>query len=310
VDDLLVKFYGLEPFYNVDVKEDLIGQLVIGLAPHTSAGIIGRIIGFSNIRSGYAHPAWHAAKKRNCDGDEDSLILLMDALLNFSREFLGTNRGARTMDVPLVITTVLDLLEVDDEVHDMDVVDKYPLEFYTAAEERKAPWDIKVETLGSLGKLTGTKQTHKTSNIEAGPKMTAYRSLGPMIEKVNHQLGLAEKIRAVDENDVASRILSTHFLKDIKGNLRQFSNQRFRCVKCNNKYRRFPIMGKCEKCKGRIILTVHEGTIKKYYESSTKLAEKYNVSDYIKSQLRLLEKKLDLAFGVTEKQEELDQWIG
>ena len=309
IDELLVKFYGLEPFYNIETKDDLIGQLVIGLAPHTSAGIIGRVVGFSGIRSGYAHPAWHAAKKRNCDGDEDSLILLMDALLNFSREFLGTNRGAKTMDVPLVITTILDLLEVDDEVHDMDVVGKYPLEFYRAAEEGKAPWDVKVETLGSFGKLTGTKSTHRTADVEAGPKITAYRSLGPMLEKVGTQLELAEKITAVDENDVASKILSTHFLKDIKGNLRQFSNQKFRCVKCNTKYRRFPIIGKCEKCGGRIILTVHEGTIKKYYESSVQLAKKYEVSEYIRSQLRLLERKLDLAFGVTEKQEDLDQWL-
>jgi DNA polymerase II large subunit len=44
VDDLLVKFYHLPPYYNVKTKEDLAGKLVIGLAPHTSAGILGRII--------------------------------------------------------------------------------------------------------------------------------------------------------------------------------------------------------------------------------------------------------------------------
>ncbi|MBR9689545.1 MAG: DNA polymerase II large subunit, partial [Candidatus Altiarchaeota archaeon] len=79
VDELLEKFYGLEPFYNLKTRDDLVGQTVIGLAPHTSAGIIARVIGFSKVRSGYAHPAWHAAKKRNCDGDEDSVILLLDA---------------------------------------------------------------------------------------------------------------------------------------------------------------------------------------------------------------------------------------
>lgn len=309
VDELLVKFYGMEPFYNLKNKKDLVGQIIIGLAPHTSAGIIGRVLGFSKVRSGYAHPAWHSAKRRNCDGDEDSVILLLDALLNFSREFLPVNRGGRTMDVPLVITTILDLEEVDDEVKDMDVVKEYPLEFYHAAEEGKYPWDIKIETLGGYGKMDTLKFTHKTSDVNAGPLITAYRSLGPMIEKVKVQLELAEKIRAVQENDVAERILSSHFLKDIKGNLRQFSNQGFRCVKCNEKYRRFPILGKCEKCGGKIIFTVHEGTVKKYYESSVELAKKYHVSQYIISQLNLLEKKMDLAFGIKEKQEELDQWF-
>ncbi|RLI70447.1 DNA polymerase II large subunit, partial [Archaeoglobales archaeon] len=45
IDDLLVKLYGLKPFYNAAKPEDLIGHLVIGLAPHTSAGVLGRIIG-------------------------------------------------------------------------------------------------------------------------------------------------------------------------------------------------------------------------------------------------------------------------
>ncbi|MBR9689892.1 MAG: DNA polymerase II large subunit, partial [Candidatus Altiarchaeota archaeon] len=258
---------------------------------------------------GYAHPAWHAAKKRNCDGDEDSVILLLDALLNFSREFLPSNRGGTTMDVPLVITTILNLEEVDDEAWDMDVVSEYPLEFYRAAEEKKYPWDIPLVTMGKHGKMTDIGYTHETTDIAAGPIITAYRSLGPMLDKVKAQLELAEKIRAVDENDVAEKILSTHFLKDIKGNLRQFSNQGFRCVKCNNKYRRFPLLGKCDKCGGKIIFTVHEGTVKKYYEASVTLAKKYNVSRYIQSQLRLLEKKMDLAFGIKEKQGELDQWL-
>ena len=44
VDDLLEKFYDLPPFYNFQTKDDTIGELVIGLAPHISAGTVGRII--------------------------------------------------------------------------------------------------------------------------------------------------------------------------------------------------------------------------------------------------------------------------
>ena len=48
IDEELVKLYGLEPFYNASSVEDLIGHLIVGLAPHTSVGIIGRIIGFTD----------------------------------------------------------------------------------------------------------------------------------------------------------------------------------------------------------------------------------------------------------------------
>ncbi|MEO2152423.1 MAG: DNA polymerase II large subunit, partial [Thermococcus sp.] len=78
VDDLLEKFYGLPRFYNAEKMEDLIGHLVIGLAPHTSAGIIGRIIGFSDVLVGYAHPYYHAAKRRNCFPGDTRILVQID----------------------------------------------------------------------------------------------------------------------------------------------------------------------------------------------------------------------------------------
>ena len=51
VDEELVKVYHLEPYYAVSTIEDLIGHLIVGLAPHTSVGIIGRIIGFTKAQA-------------------------------------------------------------------------------------------------------------------------------------------------------------------------------------------------------------------------------------------------------------------
>lgn len=93
IDDELERYYGMERFYNVKDKSDLIGHLVAGLAPHTSAGVLGRIVGFTKALCCYAHPYFHSAKRRNCDSDEDAVMLLLDALINFSKSYLPNTRG-------------------------------------------------------------------------------------------------------------------------------------------------------------------------------------------------------------------------
>ena len=67
----------------------------------------------------------------NWDGDEDGLMLLMDALLNFSHAYIPDKRGGK-MDLPLILTTRLDPSEVDKEAHNLDTLGRYPLEFYEA----------------------------------------------------------------------------------------------------------------------------------------------------------------------------------
>ncbi|MCZ7394978.1 MAG: DNA polymerase II large subunit [Candidatus Methanoperedens sp.] len=301
IDDLLIKYYRVSPYYNTNSADGLIGELVIGLAPHTSAGVLGRLIGFTNASVGYAHPYFHAAKRRNCDGDEDCVMLLMDGLLNFSRSYLPDKRGGQ-MDAPLVLTTRIDPNEIDKEAHNIDVLFRYPLEFYEATLGYKNPKDI-VELMdtvsGRLGKpaqYEGFGFTHDTADIAAGPRNSAYKTLGSMIDKMDAQLALARKIKAVDAQDVAERIINSHFLPDLIGNLRSFSKQKVRCTKCNAKYRRPPLRGSCPKCGGNIVLTVHEGSVRKYLETSLRIADEYNVRHYTKQRLELLELEMSSLF--------------
>ncbi|HZK29901.1 MAG TPA: DNA-directed DNA polymerase II large subunit [Methanoregula sp.] len=480
MDDLLVKFYGLEPFYKVKKPSDLVGHLVIGLAPHTSAGVLARIIGFTRANVGYAHPFFHAAKRRNCfygdteievydgkhwkktpvrkfvvenfdisrpgidrlgtyysdptqpyftrtvdtagtmhlrritsvsihrapptllhfvtnlgkeiavtadhamlvwdttylrkiramelkqgdaipvlegvnviadyirsvdivpapeervycltvaddhtlaangiftgqcDGDEDCIMLLLDGLINFSRSFLPQNRGG-SMDAPLVLTSRIDPAEIDKEALNIDVCDHYPLELYTSALAYVEPKTItglidRVEKrIGTPAQLEGFQYTHDTSDISAGPIESMYTQLKTMTEKLEAELVLAEKIRAVDADDVAERVLTTHFIRDLMGNLSAFSKQKFRCTKCNTSYRRMPLAGKCTKfkgkgiCHGNIIPTVHEGSVKKYLEMSREICRKYKVSEYTKQRVEVLELAITSTFG-EEKQQQL-----
>ncbi|MES3160229.1 MAG: DNA polymerase II large subunit, partial [Halorubrum sp.] len=408
VDDLLEQFYGLPRFYEVNERDDLVGELVFGMAPHTSAATVGRVVGFTSAAVGYAHPYFHAAKRRNCfhpeteieyrddtgrhretiegfvearlddphtddfgtlvneldgnvtvpsidehgnkstqpitavskhpsqdhllhvetkrgrsirvtpdhtmlrvvdgavqkvaannlaigdlvpataphheastsasadvtadggietdvvasvnllesdvehtynltvadthtlaandllvaqcDGDEDCVMLLMDGLLNFSRSFLPDQRGGK-MDAPLVMSSRIDPSEIDDEAHNMDIVRQYPLEFYEATREMADPESVEdliqlgEDTLGTDDEYHGFDHTHDTTDIAMGPDLSAYKTLGDMMEKMNAQLELARKTRAVDETDVAERVIEYHFLPDIIGNLRAFSRQ-------------------------------------------------------------------------------------
>jgi DNA polymerase II large subunit len=467
VDDLLVRYYGLEPFYKAEKPLDLVGQLLMGLAPHTSAGVLTRLIGFSKAPVGYGHPFFHAAKRRNCfagdteitvyngrewatmpirqfviesfdlskpgldhvgtfysdprqpfyvrsidprgsvsikkvtsvsvhrapkhlilfttrrgkvltvtpdhamlvwdtdylrktpalevkigdrvpveeggfvisdeiasretvqaledrvycltiadnhtlvangifcgqcDGDEDCVMLLLDGLINFSRAYLPDTRGG-TMDAPLVLTTRIDPAEVDKESLNVDVCDHYPIEVYNGCLAYAHPKDLdkyvdRVERrLGTPAQVEGFLFTHPTSNISAGPLESTYTKLGSMLDKLEAELDLAKKIRAVDADNVAERVLNTHFIRDLQGNLNAFSKQKVRCMKCNAKYRRMPLAGKCTRCGGNVIPTVHEGSVKKYLEMSRNICATYAVSEYTKQRVEVLFMQIESTFG-------------
>jgi DNA polymerase II large subunit len=299
VDKLLSGLYGGSSYYNLKTPLNLVGHLVIGLAPHTSAGIIGRIIGFSKTQGMFCHPYFHAAMRRDADGDESCFILLMDALLNFSKKYLTGRRGS-TMDAPLVLTSILEPSEVDDMAFNIDRCWQYPLEFYEAAEQCKMPWDVKIELIGDTldteKQYEGMGFTHDTNDFNEGVLCSAYKLIPSMQEKVDAQMALADKIRAVDAPDVARIVIETHFIKDTKGNLRKFSKQQFRCVTCNKKYRRPPLKGRCS-CGGKIIFTVAEGSVIKYLEPSLRLARKYKLSTYLMQTLELTKLQTRSIFG-------------
>jgi DNA polymerase II large subunit len=313
IDDLLVA-YGEKPFYNCKTREDLVGHLVIGLAPHTSAGTVGRIVGFSNTQGLLCHPYMHCAMRRDCDGDESCVFLLMDAFLNFSKGFLPTSRGG-TMDAPLVLTTVLNPAEVDDMAFDMDVATQYPLELYELALEYKMPGDVKVP---QVKKLIGTPDediaigyTHPVTDINAGVLCSAYKILPSMEDKLKSQMILAEQLRCVDQTDVARLVIEKHFIRDVKGNLRKFSTQQFRCVHCNKKYRRPPLKGSCVACNGKITFTISEGSVVKYLQPMESLARTYHVSPYLIQSIELTKRRVEEVFGKdSETQTGLGSWFG
>ncbi|MCQ5340761.1 MAG: DNA polymerase II large subunit [Candidatus Methanomethylicia archaeon] len=313
VDELLKEVYDLEPFYKLSSYKDLIGHLVIGLAPHTSAGVIGRIIGFTKASVCYAHPFWHSAKRRNCDGDEDAIMLALQALIDFSKHYLPEKIGG-LMDAPLVLTTIIDPSEVDDECHNIEVMERLPLEFYSLCEEYSEPSevlefiDIIKKRLGGQNQYINLNFSIFNNNIANGPLVTEYDKIRNMEEKVRKQLYLAMKIRAVDAEDVAERLLKHHFIPDLAGNFRAFLTQKFRCVRCGTKYRRIPLKGRCLKCNNELVLSVHEKNISKYLNIAYFLSKEFNLDNFMKQEIELIERSLNNLIK-SKKEISLDKFI-
>jgi DNA polymerase II large subunit len=236
---------------------------------------------------------------QQCDGDEDCVMLLMDGLLNFSKKFLPDQRGGK-MDAPLVMSSRIDPSEIDDEAHNVDIVDSYPRSFYLQTLEMADPGEADItiaeEYLGTDREYHGFRHTHDTTDIALGPDLSAYKTLDDMQKKMDGQLQLARKLAGVDETDVAERIIEYHFLPDLIGNLRAFSRQKTRCLDCGEDYRRMPLTGDCRECGGRVNLTVHKGSVNKYMETAITVADEFGCRPYTKQRLQLLKTSLESVF--------------
>jgi DNA polymerase II large subunit len=317
LDELLQTFYGLPPFYQARTRQDIVGQLVVGLSPHTSVGVIGRIIGFTRASVCLAHPFWHATKRRDCDGDEDSVSLALDILLNFSRQFLPSRIGG-IMDAPLLLTATIKPSEIARQAFNLETVQRLPLKFFEETQIRSDPKTLTglIETvkqkLGSEAVLGSLGFTHQTHDFNSGNLESVYKKLGSMIDKVTLQLNLAESVKAVEAGEIAKRVLSTHFMRDLTGNLRAFAGQRFRCTKCNAKFRRVPLKGACPRCGGKLSLTVYRGSVEKYLTVAQDLVKKYNLGKYHEQRLLLLHEEINSLFNEQEekrKQPTLAQFV-
>ncbi len=301
LDDLLQYHYGLGRFYGARSRDDLIGQLVVGLSPHTSVGVIGRIVGFSKASVCFAHPLFHAAKRRDCDGDEDSVSLLLDVLLNFSREYLPDRIGG-LMDAPLLLAPLLNPVEVARQAFNIEVEGKLPLEFYQRTLGGADPKEMEdiVPTLNRSLEAPGEGWkigfTHPVANLNQGRLVSSYKELPTMLDKVKAQLDLADMTVAVRGEEVARKVLSTHILRDLVGNLRTYTSQHGRCLKCGAKPRRPPLQGKCTRCGGKLGATVFKNGVEKYLKVATDMVGRYDVGSYYSQRLELIKVELSETF--------------
>jgi len=311
VDDELVALYGLPAFYEIRGPEDLVGKLVIGLAPHTSVGVAGRIIGFSHTQVCFANPYWHAAKRRDCDGDGDSLLLMLDALLNFSLQYIPERIGG-LMDTPLLVQPILLPAEVDEQAHNFDIAKVYPKEFFERTQETPTAASLAgmIEIVGSRlddeRLFYGYGFTHPTKSITIKRSKGAYSTLRTLSEKIAKQIEVASEIEAVSTKEVVESIIKTHLIRDIMGNAKKYATQAFKCKKCGLTIRRPPLSWECPNCGGELRGTLTRASVEKYLAIAQRLARDYDVDPYLKSRLDMMERELDQLFQGQRRVDQLE----
>ncbi|MCI4336172.1 MAG: DNA polymerase II large subunit, partial [Thermoplasmata archaeon] len=246
-----------------------------------------------------------------CDGDGDSLLLLLDVLLNFSVEYIPNQIGG-LMDTPLLIQPILLPAEVDDQAHNFDVASRYPLEFYQLSQDSPNPSKLShlIERIGNrLNKeeqFYGYGFTNSTGSITIKHARSAYPTLTSLNEKISKQIEVAEKIEAVSTKEVVESIIKTHLLRDIMGNMKKYATQSFKCRGCGRSFRRPTISGRCDMCGQELRETLTRGSVEKYLALARRLANDYDVDDYIKGRLDLLVRELDQLFNERERSTQLE----
>lgn len=150
IDDLLEKYYDTEPFYNADTPEDLIGEQLLGMAPHTSAATLGRLIGYTDASAGYAHPFYHAAKRRNCFHPDTTLNVKING--SWQETTIGD----------LVETYLTD--DADDEYDDGSIVQD--ISDHPDIEEMKVP------SMNDSGQRTIENVTHLSKHVAPNHMVT------------------------------------------------------------------------------------------------------------------------------------------
>ncbi len=100
IDDELDKIYKLGKFFNVNKKEDVVGTLVVCIAPHICTATVGRVIGFSKNQTLLASPFMHAAMRRDCLGYDSYIPLNKNGIWRIEKigDFVNSQEPDKKID--------------------------------------------------------------------------------------------------------------------------------------------------------------------------------------------------------------------
>ena len=175
---------------------------------------------------------------------------------------------------------------------------------------KKGGIEIIADRLGKEKQYHNFGFSHDTDTITVKQSRSSYSTLVTLTEKLDRQIEIAQKINAVNPDDVVKSVLKTHLLPDIIGNTKAFTSQTFRCKSCSMKFRRMPVLGVCHSCGGELQPSVTRGSVQKYLQLGLRLSEKYNVGEYLRSRFVLASEELATLFPPEGHQSDINDYFG
>lgn len=272
LDELVQTYYDQkEPYLDPHSYKDLLGVLLYSISPHTSNGVVNRIIGFIENYGVYAHPLVVVARRRDLDGDIDAYGPLLDLGLNGSMEYVSKNRTGALMSIPLSLSTKFLLDQVGKEILEREVCSDYYDAFDGLSNNRKyKPIELKkisrVEDFVSKG-LSEKEYLYNTPRfiLTNYNSKNLYRDLGSSVEKVSEVIKLMNILPDVNPSKTATGLIEGHLLPDIIGNLNAYFRQKLKCDYCKKIFNVNPLTKKCLYCNiGNMKYTVYPGMVTKY----------------------------------------------
>ncbi|MFB6216951.1 MAG: hypothetical protein ABEJ72_08305, partial [Candidatus Aenigmatarchaeota archaeon] len=67
--------------------------------------------------------------------------------------------------------------------------------------------------------------------------------------------------------------------------------------------------GRCKNCGGELLLTISEGTIRKYLVHSEEIADGFAISPYLRQQIMILKRNIESLFGKDDRQSSLGRFV-
>ena len=207
-----------------------------------------------------------------------------------------------------------------------------PSLFYELSQKTPNPKEVLKAGIKTVETVLGTPQesrgfgfTHGTRNCADGPENNPYNTLDSMRQKTMVQFALGNTLYSVDNTEQSSKLIDRHLIRDMRGNLRAFGQQKVRCTKCGTSYRRPPINGQCRTvvetkkdpfkgeqvdvlCPGNIILTVSQGAINKYDGLMGELVEKWGCDEYTSQMYQLVSQWVSETFRSEEESKQKTLW--
>lgn len=317
LDELFLNYYSVkEKYYAIEELEDLIGHTIVMISPHTSSGIVNRIIGLMENLGNFCHPTAVVARRRDLDGDIDGSTLFADVALNMSKIYTEGKVGS-LMGVPLNLTTIYYLDQIGKQILGRQIeptyyrgliddnLKSYPISFLKQN-------ILKVEDR-MLDKLIPVQEYYYNTpyfNLSTNHIKNLYKDSIDNNTKVDSVLLLQSRMPFIDQTECIKGVINGHIIPDLMGNSNSFFKQKLKCSFCKKNYTFEPLMLKCYYCKiGELQYTIHPKMVIKYVPLLKRLREYRLQNEALNQKIDFILKESTLVFDTKKPSKSLSDLL-